>query len=427
MLPIVFESITVNRVSGQLRLCLLGVSLVCFLLVQCIEADEPSSRSQVTRRPLILAHYMPWYTIQPATQAKPAVWGWHWTMDHFDPNKRSEGKRQIASAFYPLIGPYDSGDPQVIEYHLLLMKLAGIDGVIVDWYGQTQYRDYAVLNTNTYRLIQQVERLGMKFVICYEDQTIPALVAGGQLAEGEQVAHVVSELNWLGKYWFRSGSYVRLDDKPVLLSFGHAGLSDEQWTQCLGQLSQPVAYFSEHDRRTSAVGAFDWPVPSQGVERSQRFTQQGRQWQHQIPVVFPRFVDIYAQAGVNEGYGRIEDNDAKTLRSTLKWALDSRSEIVQVATWNDWGEGTQIEPSHEFGYRDLEIIQSARRGRDAKFLSQESHLRFPFRLFQLRRSGKVDAESLDQVVRLIADGELDQALVALKSYSQDLSPGVSVE
>ena len=40
------------------------------------------------------------------------------------------GKRQIASHYYPKIGPYASSDPDVIEYHLLLMKYAGVDGVL---------------------------------------------------------------------------------------------------------------------------------------------------------------------------------------------------------------------------------------------------------------------------------------------------------
>lgn len=122
--------------------------------------------------PLVLVHYMPWYTAKPFSDH----WGWHWTMNHFDPEKEVEGKPDIASKFHPLIGPYDSGDPDVLEYHLLLMKLAGIDGVIVDWYGRADYRDYAILHRNTTRLLQQCERLKMKFVICYEDQTIPALV-----------------------------------------------------------------------------------------------------------------------------------------------------------------------------------------------------------------------------------------------------------
>ena len=80
---------------------------------------------------LILAHYMPWYEAKPSSQ----YWGWHWTMNHFNPDEVVSGRRSIASRYYPSIGPYDSGDPQVIQYHLLLMKLSGIDGVIVDWYG----------------------------------------------------------------------------------------------------------------------------------------------------------------------------------------------------------------------------------------------------------------------------------------------------
>ena len=106
------------------------------------------------KRKLLLAHYMPWY------QAKPysAAWGWHWTMNKFNPDATAAGdsthpaKRHIASHFYPLIGPYDSADPAVLECQLLQMKLAGIDGVIVDWYGLTDLHDYAVLHRNTEQL-----------------------------------------------------------------------------------------------------------------------------------------------------------------------------------------------------------------------------------------------------------------------------------
>ena len=67
------------------------------------------------------------------------------------------------------------------------MKLAGIDGVIVDWYGLTGFRDDAILHRNTARMLQQCERLKMKFVICYEDQTIPALGEDNRLPANERV------------------------------------------------------------------------------------------------------------------------------------------------------------------------------------------------------------------------------------------------
>ena len=222
--------------------------------------------------PLILTHYMPWYAAKPTSQA----WGWHWTMNHFDPDKQMQGKREVASHYYPTIGPYDSCDQHVIEYQLLTMKLAGIDGVIVDWYGLTDYRDYAKLHDATTRLLQQCERLNMKFVICYEDQTIPSLVDAKRLNSSDRVKHAKKELQWLEQYWFRSGSYALLDNKPILLSFGQTGLSDSEWFECLDQVSSPLAYFSQHHRRRAAVGAFDWPAPSNPDKSSERFENDSK-------------------------------------------------------------------------------------------------------------------------------------------------------
>ena len=66
-------------------------------------------------------------------------------------------------------------------------------------------------------------------------------------------------------------------------------------------------------------------------------------------MAFPRFVDFYAEAKVGKSYGRIDDNQGKSFRTMLKQSLQSNASVVQLATWNDWGEGTQIEPSIEFG------------------------------------------------------------------------------
>jgi hypothetical protein len=355
-------------------------------------------------RPLILAHYMPWYTAQPVSER----WGWHWTMDHFDPEQQVDGRREIASKFYPLIGPYDSGDVHVLEYHLLTMKLAGIDGVIVDWYGLTDYRDYAILHRNTTRLLQQCERLGMKFVICYEDQTIPALVESQRIKESDRVAHAVSEINWLHKYWFQSPSYVRFDGEPVMLSFGHAGLTDAEWSRALRDIDSPILYYSQGYRRDGAVGGFGWPVPQQGMEHNDRFLAGAGQWPDSIPVAFPRFVDIYGEAGVGDGYPPLPDQGGTTFRQTVTKAVNAKTRMIQIATWNDWGEGTQIEPSREFGYRDLTWVQRTRRQLDSDFSNRPEDLQLPRQLLNHRRAAEHPTEKLDAVRDAILAGDLAQ-------------------
>jgi hypothetical protein len=339
-------------------------------------------------------------------------------MNHFDPERVVNGKRELASQYCPLIGPYDSGDPHVLEYHLLLMKLAGIDGVIIDWYGLEGFRDYATLHRNTRRLVEQVERLGMKFAICYEDQTIPALVTANRLAASQRASHAVREINWLADNWFQLDSYVRLDGRPVLLSFGHAGLTNEEWSHCLGRLKAPVAYFSEHMRRKGAVGGYDWPIPQEGINQVERFTEMSGNWPYSIPVAFPRFIDIYAKAKVSDGYARVEDNDGKTFRTTMQQASASNARLIQIATWNDWGEGTVIEPSQEFGYRDLEFVQQMRRKHmDASFRPQAADLQLPQLLWQLRRAGQHNAKQFDEIADAIRSGRLPEARSEIESMS----------
>lgn len=388
---------------------------VCFVLITglvCLEAIGTTKRlsaAEPVNSQILLAHYMPWYEAKPVSQR----WGWHWTMNHFDPDKQADGKSEIASHFHPLIGPYDSSDRHVLEYQLLTMKLAGIDGVIVDWYGLTDFRDYAILHRNTTRMLETAERLQMKFVICYEDQTIPALVEGKRIAVTDRVRHAASEIEWLGKYWFQSPSYVRLNGKPVLLSFGQTGLTGAEWSECLKQSKVEVNYFSQQFRRDAAVGAFDWPTPSEPLQAFERFHRASGKWQMAIPVAFPRFVDIYAEAGVGKSYGRLDDDQGQSFRKMLERGMQSKAPLIQIATWNDWGEGTQIEPSHELGYRDLETILELRR----KFLpvsrnkTKLPQLRLPARLLEQRRQlqDEDSKKRLDHVAGLLAEGKLHDA------------------
>jgi len=386
------------------------LALILLTVVRSAVAEESVPRSRET---LILAHDMPWFEAKPVSSR----WGWHWTMNARNPERITAGQREIASHYHPLIGPYDSSDPDVLEYHLLTMKLAGIDGVIVDWYGLTDFRDYAVLHRNTTRLLETAERLRMKFVICYEDQTVPALVEGGRIRSSERVSHVAAEIRWLGKFWFQSPSYVALDGKPVLLSFGQSGLSNAEWSQCLEQSETPVTYFSQHHRRTAAVGAFDWPIPTEPVPALERFRHASRDWPRSIPVAYPRFVDFYAEAKVSASHGRIEDDRGESFRSMLEHALQSRPPVIQLATWNDWGEGTQIEPSVEFGYRDLETVQVLRRKHvDPGFTLEAGDLRLPGELLKRRRemSDSDSQQRLDAVARWLAEGRITEARATLK-------------
>jgi len=366
---------------------------------------------------LILAHYMPWFEARPTSQ----VWGWHWTMNAFDPESVVDGRRSIAAKLYPAIGPYDSSDPHVLEYHLLLMKLAGIDGVVIDWYGRADLWDYAQIHRCAEQLVGQAARLGLKVAVCYEDRTIAMLVKEGKIPADATVAHAAADVRWLAEHWFGLDNYVRSRGRPVLLSFGHEGLSEAEWPRCLEQAAVPVAYFSEHERRQGAEGGFDWPIPAEGMAGVDRFLRGSQRWPARIPVAFPRFLDIYAEAKVHPSWGTIPDDGGATFRKTLERALKAKPPFVQIATWNDWGEGTAIEPSKEYAARDLEVVQELRRRHlEPGFAGRAADLSLPGRLLAVRRA-TADAEQqrrLDAAVELLRSGDLVAAETAIAAMER---------
>ena len=410
------------------RTILLLAALLSFILA----APGASRAASKT----MMVYYMPWYTAKPYSDG----WGWHWTMNHFNPDTvNASGERQIASWYYPLIGPYDSSDPAVLEYHVLLMKLAGVDGVIVDWYGSANFLDYGINNQATVKLFQFTRKAGLKFSICYEDQTIQHMIDGNYLAAGDAIFHAQQEMLYLQTNFFSDASYLRLKGQPVLLNFGpqHFMMSTN-WEDIFSVLvatNQP-AFFTEDNRLPVSTGAFSWPpmwmsqVPGTGGVLSGAalksyladFDQKAGNWPAFISSAFPRFHDIYQRAGVRNYWGYLGDRHGDTLRETLSRGMTNSSAIVQVVTWNDFGEGSMVEPTQEYGYRDLGIIQDFRRQYlESDFSRNTNDLTMALRFYNLRRqylTNIVVSAELDRIFTNIVSGKIEVANLQLDQLTK---------
>jgi len=373
----------------------------------------------------ILVHYMPWYLTKPYS----GVWGWHWTMNHYNPDTTNgAGQRNIASWYYPEIGPYDSADPVVLEYQVLLMKLSGIDGVIVDWYGQENYLDYGLLNQRTLALLDYTKRAGLKFALCYEDRTVQEKVNGGYIAAGSAIANAQQTMLYAQSTYFAAANYLQLSNQPVLLNFGPIYFqNNSQWISIFSVLSNQPAFFTEDNRFPVALGAYNWPpmyLSSGGVLSSNslnnylvNFQNNAATWPAFISSAFPRFRDIYQQAGLGFTYGTLDDAGGQTFRALLTRAITNNSAMIQLVTWNDYGEGTVIEPTAEFGYRDLGVVQEFRRQYfESSFSYTTNDLSLPVRCYNLRRqfAGNAAANAeLSRVFTNLVTGQLATAKLQL--------------
>ena len=190
-----------NRIFGRVVAGVLALAPGC---------AAPAGNARA--RPMLLAYYYTWYS----TGFGPhGVWNaWNNTKESeiypkgCDPDKIifPPAIREISSCAYPLIGPYDSDNPDVVRWHIRLAKAAGIDGFLVDWWGPGTWQNPSGLTRNAFEkaILPAAEAEGFK--VCLFDET-PQF-------HDDLEQTIAWAADFLGKYK-DSPAYLKIDGKPV--------------------------------------------------------------------------------------------------------------------------------------------------------------------------------------------------------------------
>ncbi|MCA9838850.1 MAG: hypothetical protein KC422_18180 [Trueperaceae bacterium] len=302
--------------------------------------------------PIIMAHYMPWFQ----TPEESGYWGIHWTMANCNPdNQDASGRREICSHHYPLTGPYDSSDADLLEYHALLMKLSGIDGVFIDWYGTQNAFDWPVLKAATEKIMDTFDRYGLKYAIVYEDKTIEAALHFNLIQD--DIAAASADFQYLQTAVFTRSNYLHVNNQPLLLNFGPVHFDQaSDWTSIFTSASSTPHYQGLWSVSGLSDQFFSWIYnDSQFLPW---FYSQVNSWDVSIGEAYPMFDDYYLEGGWSENLFELDSQNKTLFSQTFQEALAAGVQIIQLNTWNDFGEGTDIEPSIENGYQYLTELQS---------------------------------------------------------------------
>lgn len=301
-------------------------------------------------------HYMTWFETNESSSNNQ--WGYHWTMANRNPNNvDGNGKREIASHYYPLIGPYHSGDKDVIEYHLLLLKYAGVDGVLIDWYGSYDLNDYGIIKENTEQVIDLLDEVGIDYAIVYEDRFLNNIV-DANLAPN-QISAAKKDMTYLKNNYFSNPNYININNKPLLLNFGPITLqTPSDWTDVLSVFTTKpnflTLWYESSDAGTNAQGEYSW-VYKDNSHLTNFYTNSLPNLEIAMGSAYPGFKDYYQEGGGGANIGWIiEHNSGTTLDETLQLAKNADLDYIQLITWNDFGEGTMFEPTQEFGFSYVE-------------------------------------------------------------------------
>ena len=340
----------------------------------------------------VVAHYMPWFTKAP-------YWR-HWRGEGnpglFDPEEMdAQGRRRVASLFYPLCGPYDSTDFATIDRHLRIMKYAGIQGIVVDWYGigmdaggVYQYADYRALHDAVITIwnVLKEHPTALKFALMFDGHsldTVQQAMQAGKTSEAP-TEYARRSLSFAAKEFFRHERYLKhptnCGNRSLLLVFGwpkdpKTVARVQGWKAMLSDLDPSPLVLSQDTRNGVdwSDGVFYWPNPEVGGGEWRKAIQHctGRTADEPggviMAVAFPGWQDVYEKDNlVNRHHIAIDRSGGSTLRATLQQGLNNKNaHYVQIATWNDWGEGTQIEPSLDFGPREIETVRQLLRPPDS--------------------------------------------------------------
>jgi hypothetical protein len=351
------------------------------LLVAAIYSNVCAQQPVAKTNPMkVYMHYMPWFET-PATIGK---WGWHWTMNNKNPDIiDTKGQRQIASHYYPLIGPYASRDKDVIEYHMLLMKLSGVDGLLVNWYGIAGSNgDIVDLLKSSDSIISYTDDFGLKFSVVMEDRF------------SRSVSDVKANLAYLKNNYFQRPEFIRMGaaNEPLVCIFGPITFQQPaNWTDILPSAGENIEFLTlwneSGDAGSNADGEFAW-VYQDNVKNHMTYLEEF--YKNRAPTLkivagsaYPGFEDFYAEGNVSAGYFTIPPYYGSVLDATLTKAEQYKAnmDMLQLVTFNDFGEGTMFEPTVETGFdylKRLQIYTGVSYG--------ENELRLVYRLFQLRKN-----------------------------------------
>jgi molybdenum cofactor synthesis domain-containing protein len=323
----------------------LAIALTIFLaLVQAvIEAGEPQPDYDIH------AFYYPWYG-NPQTDNSYYHWN-HQQIVKKGKSRNYPGGDDIGADFYPKLGCYSSNSNNDLNAHMQMLRRAQVGVICSSWWGKDSYTDKAVPRLLDVAANHDIE-------VCFHIEPFP-----GRNAQTTRDAIVYI----IDKYGSHPAFYRYGKDKPRPMFYVYDSYLTpaEQWKTVLSpkgiQTIRNTRYDSvviglwvkEHEQAFMTEGHFDgyysyfatdgftygstiknWPTLAEWAQQNNKLF---------IPSVGPGYIDLRIRPWNNVNT-RDRQNGAYYDREFAA-AIAVHPQIISITSFNEWHEGTQIEPA----------------------------------------------------------------------------------
>ncbi len=302
--------------------------------------------TQVPRK--VLSFYYTWY-------GTPELHGnWvHW--DRVNPEKHDIAN----STHYPEKGAYDSHAPEIIDYHIDLAKSCGVDGFICTWWGQGHFDDRAFV-----KVLDHAARKGFEVTIYWE--TAPG--------EGkEQIEQAVDDLLYVLDRYASHPGFLKVDDKPVLFVYGRVmgQIPMNAWPEIITRTREQYGgdflliadgYQEGYTRLFDGIHTYNICGWVQGKQPDELATLSQDSFQSAVTMaknhakiscitIIPGYDDTKIRTpGIHA-----ERLEGETYRVLWEQAIAADPDWILITSWNEWHEGSEIEPSLEYGDQYIQM------------------------------------------------------------------------
>jgi hypothetical protein len=259
----------------------------------------------------------------------------------FDENTWGSGKLTDQPA-----QPYRSADRATIERQVAQAQAAGIDGFQLNWWGPDNPTD-----TNLKTLLAVARAKNFKVSVDF-DLNSPFVTNPAETAQA---------LSYLSRY-FSDPAWFRYNGRPVVSFYGISKYDVGSWAGIRGQVGGDALWIGEGDQ-FAYLQVFDgihpysvaWsPNPSaQLASYASRTRAYGdKLW---VATVMPGYNDTLLGRGA-AGFA-VDRQGGDYYRSLWQGAIATNPAFITITSWNEWLEGSQIEPSKSYGDSFLQITR----------------------------------------------------------------------
>lgn len=346
------------------RLRNIAMGVVAVLIATLADGGlSPVRAAPAQARPLVLAYYYPWYL------------------------KGDWSRHQFVGT--PKLGKYGTDDPSVAEQHIKWAHEGGIDALVVSWWGP----DHLAAEHTKHGLFKARNLEAIRFAIIYEslgrldalDGVRNSVIDFAQPAVARQFAE---DFKHLGEQFFQHPRYLKVGDRPVVVLYvsrtyrnfqpQHIRAAEKAAGADLFLIADEPFFGEQQDPKTARHGLRDGR-PIFDAYTTYNMFENGRVRQGDAAAsymrreaypVFERWAgSTVFYPNVMPSYHDFRGNrplagGAEGFRSQLKAALAIKNppempdapRMIFITSFNEWWEGTTIEPAEEYGVSYLETL-----------------------------------------------------------------------